>query len=121
MSTSADLGARGEALAAATLVRAGMRLLERNWRAGHREIDLIAEDGEVVVFVEVKTRSRRSFGGPLAAVTRRKQRHLTVAARLFLAQRGWSNRACRFDVVAVVVEHGKIDVQHVRGAFDATA
>ncbi len=108
-------------MAADLLQQAGMSILERNWRAGHKEIDLIAEDGDVVVFVEVKTRRRRSFGGPLAAISRRKRRRLTIAAELFLARKRWSNRPCRFDVVAVVVANGEVDVEHVRGAFDATA
>ena len=121
VTSPARLGAYGESVAADLLQQAGMSILERNWRAGHKEIDLIAEDGDVVVFVEVKTRRRRSFGGPLAAISRRKRRRLTIAAELFLARKRWSNRPCRFDVVAVVVANGEVGVEHVRGAFDATA
>ncbi len=98
-----------------------MRILARNWRYRHKEVDLIAEDGDVVVFVEVKTRRSAEFGGPLAAVTWRKQRHLTTAAAAFLAQRGWMTRPSRFDVVGLVLLGNEVEIEHVRGAFDAGA
>lgn len=119
MSLSGDLGRRGEALAEAQLLRAGWTILARNWRFGRKEIDLIATDAEVVVFVEVKSRSGSGFGGPLAALTLAKRRNLTTAARAFLAERGWARRNCRFDVIGVLFERGEVRIQHLPGAFDA--
>lgn len=121
MSQSQRLGQRGEELAEAELRRRGMKILARNWRYRHKEVDLIAEDGDVVVFVEVKTRRGTEFGGPLAAVTWRKQRHLTTAAAAFLTERRWMARPSRFDVVGLVLRGDEVEIEHVRGAFDAGA
>ncbi len=98
-----------------------MTILARNWRFGRKEVDLIAEDGEVVVFVEVKTRTRRDFGGPLAAVSWRQRRHLSAAANAFLAGRRWMRRGARFDVVGLVFDGDEAKIEHIRGAFDACA
>jgi putative endonuclease len=95
------LGLAGEAAAAAQLAREGLTIVARGFRARCGEIDLIARDGGVVVFVEVKTRTSSAFGSPAEAVTAEKRRRIARAASLFLARSGWSDRACRFDVVEV--------------------
>jgi putative endonuclease len=77
------LGDRGEALAARFLERAGWTILVRNFRMGHKEIDLVARRGEVVAFVEVKTRAGTGFGHPLEAITWKKRLD-SVVARLFM-------------------------------------
>ncbi|HYC00692.1 MAG TPA: YraN family protein [Candidatus Limnocylindrales bacterium] len=107
------LGIAGEEAAAAFLQRRGYRIVARNVRSPLGELDIVAIDGEVVVFVEVKTRRN---GGALEAVDPRKQRRLTRLARAFLVGAGWSRCRARFDVVAVD-GHG-MACTHVVNAFD---
>lgn len=111
------LGDRGERAAAAHLKRQGMRVLLRNYRVACGEIDLIARDGDVLVFVEVKARRR---GVPAEAVTPEKQRRLTLAALHFQKRYGLLEQRCRFDVVSVLwPERGEPVIEHYRDAFDA--
>lgn len=98
-----ELGRRGEALAAQFLRRQGWKPIARNFCTPAGEIDLIFRAAGTIVFVEVKTLSDRRFKNPEDAVTRSKLTRMTRAAQWFLAQRGWSERAYRFDVVSVVV------------------
>lgn len=114
-----DRGRRGEALAAERLAADGYRILDRNPRHGGGEIDLVAEEGEVVVFVEVRSRASTAQGGAAASVTREKQARLTRAAEGYLAWRGWQDRPARFDVVAVEGPLGDERLNVVRGAFEA--
>ena len=116
-----DLGARGEELAGKYLRRAGYRLLARNYRCKCGEIDLVAEEGGSLVFIEVKTRSSAGFGHPLEAVDRRKQGQLIRAAHVYLREQTAEERYCRFDVVAVTFGgDGKPVVELVKNAFDLT-
>lgn len=91
-------GDAAEDAALAFLRGEGLRQVERNFRCKGGEIDLIMQDGDTLVFVEVRKRSKDSFGGALASVTRAKQRRLIVAAQIFL-QRYRMPPACRFDVI----------------------
>lgn len=116
-----DLGREGEDLAAAYLKKKGLRLIDRNVRTPYGEIDLILEDGRVVVFAEVKTRSGDGFGGPAAAVDRDKRRRISRAAMSFLASKGWQDRVARFDVVGIVMEEGGPRLDHLVDAFDAVS
>ncbi|QEH38294.1 hypothetical protein OJF2_68920 [Aquisphaera giovannonii] len=111
-------GDRGEKEAARFLRARGMKILVRGYRTGLGEIDLVALDGDVIVFVEVK--SRRG-GTPAEAVTPEKQRRLTLAALHFLKKRGLLDRRSRFDVVAIVwPDDGRPpQVEHFRDAFEA--
>src|SRR3954470_10957167 len=79
-----EAGMRAEDLCADLLRRSGLRLVERNWRCRHGEIDLIAEEGETVVFAEVRMRTGKYFGGAAESVTAAKQSRLLAAARLYL-------------------------------------
>lgn len=108
------LGEEGEGLAARFLEARGYRIVARRWRGAGREIDLIAEKGDVVAFVEVKTR-RAPLAPPALAVDHRKRRQLAAAARV--AETRWPGRAFRFDIVGVVVEEGRIRVEHLTDAF----
>lgn len=110
----AEIGRRAEDAAAALLEAKGMSILERNFRARAGEIDLVAKDGEEVVFVEVRARRTLDWGGAAASVGGKKRRRVVVAARVWLAARGWEG-ACRFDVVAI--EGG--EAEHFESAFDA--
>jgi len=107
------LGRTGERLAAQTLEHQGYRILEYNFRCRHGEIDLVAEDGQDLVFVEVKTRRGTAFGRPEEAVTPRKQQKLLEIATYFLDLHSYIDRAWRIDVVAVQFSiHGKLE--HIR-------
>lgn len=108
-------GRLGEDAAAEFLRRRGMEVLARNVRTAFGEIDLVAMDGDVVVFVEVKSRRRAGALDALAAVDARKQKRLSRLALVFLARAGWLDRAARFDVVAVA---GDGACTHVANAFD---
>jgi putative endonuclease len=112
------LGRRGEQAAERALETAGLRILERRWRWRGGEIDLVAEEGELLVFVEVKTRSGEDCGWPAEAVTARKRRRMARTALGYLSRRGWLERPSRFDVVEVVAEPGaRPTVRHIRDAF----
>ena len=106
-------GARAEELCAELLRAAGLRLLARNWRCRHGEIDLIAEEDGTVVFAEVRSRSGSSFGGAAESITGAKRDRLLAAARLYLAGRPEAN--CRFDVF--LVEGEPRQVRWIRDAF----
>jgi len=116
------VGRHGEELAARHLEAAGLQILARNWRCREGELDIVARDGSVLVFAEVKTRSSLAYGAPAEAVDRAKSariRHL--ALRWIMAQRDqpdpefWS--AVRFDVVSVVRGRAGFDVTHLPGVF----
>src|SRR5574341_707699 len=97
------LGRAGEDAVAAALAARGHVILCRNVRTRYGEIDLVTADREVLVFVQVKTRTGDDYGRPLEAVEARKQRRLARLARAFMQDRGLSNRACRFDTAAVLM------------------
>lgn len=109
-----EAGKKAEDRAAEHLQARGWTIVERNFRAKVGEIDLVMRDGEEIVFVEVRARAARGFGGAAASVDASKQRKLVRAARLWLAARGWQG-PCRFDVVAI---DGGV-LEHLPGAFEA--
>jgi len=111
------LGRRGEQLAARFLERAGLRIIARRFRLRCGEIDLIALDRELVVFVEVKTRRGRGYGAPAESVTPSKQQKISRVALAFLSGRGWHERPCRFDVVEVVAGGKTSEIRHIPDAF----
>jgi len=116
----AHMGRWGEDTACAFLRLKGLKILERNYRVGHLEIDIIARDKEELVFVEVKVRCGKDYGGPWGAVDWKKQRVLTRAAAGYLARGKYPVRACRFDVVAIAIdEHATgMQLKHIERAFD---
>ena len=114
-----ELGRAGEAVAMAYLEGRGYRILEKNWRWGKEEIDIIARDGNFVVIVEVKTRSSKLFAGPEASVNRSKQRILVRAANAFVNHRRLTGEV-RFDVITVLISPGGETLSHITDAFYAT-
>ncbi len=96
------LGEEGERIAESWLVQRGWRILDRRFRSGHRDLDLVAERSGVVAFVEVKARRGKSFGDPVEAVNWRKQRELTRSAAVWMARNGSEEQTFRFDVVGVL-------------------
>jgi putative endonuclease len=116
--TRAEIGALGEQLAVDHLTSLGLRVLARNWRCRHGELDVIAADDEArtVVFVEVKTRTSDQFGGVAQAVTPLKVRRLRRLAGLWLAAQDGSWAAVRIDVIGVRIGRTRTpEIIHVRG------
>lgn len=112
------LGESGEDLACAALERRGYAVLERRYRTRAGEIDVVALDGAVLVFVEVKTRRSVRFGHPAEAVTPAKRRRLAQMAADYLARRRPRCSACRFDVIAVTIgADGPPVIEVIPGAF----
>jgi len=114
------IGTYGEDIACHYLQQAGLCIIDRNWQRAGGEIDLIATDGSVLVFVEVRTRSTRSFGSAEESVDWRKQRQVRKMATLYLSEQRRGYRQFRFDVVAVYLtgRERKVErVHHVRNAF----
>lgn len=111
------LGQSGEELAAVYLERsAGMRVLARNWRCAAGEIDIVARTAEVLVVVEVKTRTSLRFGSPLEAVTPQKRRRLRRLARLWAVENGACGARTRVDAVAVLAPpHAPCRIKHQPG------
>ena len=116
------LGNAGEECAAQFLEKQGYQILDRQarWRFG--EIDLIALHVQIVVFVEVKTRSSLAAGHPTESITKAKQNRITRSALRFLKRRRWLNRAARFDVVSIIwpANGGEPLIQHYLNAFEPT-
>ena len=118
MSTAHQLGRIGERLAARHLQSLGYTILERNFRFGHREIDLIVRRGDTVAFVEVKARKGCGYGHPLEAITALKRREVERVARRWLQRHGRPWLRYRFDAVAVVVEAGTAPaIEHIPNAW----
>jgi putative endonuclease len=113
------LGHDGEQIASEFLVRAGYSIVARNYRCKLGEIDIVARDGEYLVFIEVKTRTGSGCGSPAAAVTPRKQRQICKAAQCYLAEHRLFDTPARFDVVAIVIANGgRHLVEVIADAFD---
>jgi putative endonuclease len=113
------IGREGEGVAKAYLQAVGYRVLHENYATRLGEIDLIALDGDVTAFVEVKSRRSLRFGLPQTSITVAKQRQIVKAATLFLERQGLTGAPCRFDVVAVTFRKGEApEVVLIRDAFD---
>lgn len=114
-----QLGRRGESVAARHLRDQGLKIIDRNFRCKEGEIDIVARDGQTIVFVEVKTRSD-ARQAPEHQVNRFKQGQITAAARRYLGRYGTPTPPARFDVVAVVWEQGaRPKIRHIIDAFPA--
>jgi putative endonuclease len=112
------LGKSGEDLACRELERRGYVIVARRFRVRSGELDIVARDGAVLVFVEVKTRVGCRFGSAAEAVTALKQRRIARLAHEYLLRHRLSDCPCRFDVVSVHVEAGAPAVEIIRNAFD---
>ena len=123
MATTTDIGRRGEDAAQAFLEAKGHRVMDRNFRFGREEVDLVtfeptpADDGGVIVFVEVKARSGDGFGAPEAAVDTAKQQAIMRVAEAYLHERRLIPSPVRFDVVAVRFAGDETHVEHFENAF----
>ena len=110
------LGQRGEDLAVIYLKKKGYQILERNWRFSKAEIDIIAKDGEILVFVEVKTRSTAIFGEPEESITSKKEDLISDAAAVYMdtIDHDWE---IRFDIISIILTDEGHSIKHFKDAF----
>ena len=111
-------GKKNEKLAVGFLKRRGYRIIERNFRTRMGEVDIIAADGDTIVFVEVKARRSGWYGHPKFAVTPVKQRHVSSAARAYLQETRYTGARARIDVVTVQYAGDMPTVEHFQNAFE---
>jgi putative endonuclease len=113
-----EIGKKGETVAVRYLKKQGYRIVEQNYRSKVGEIDIIARDKQSLVFVEVKTRSSRSFGSPKWAITPKKQKAISMAALYYLKMTNQNDVDARFDVVSILLQGEDTQIELVRNAFD---
>ncbi|HMN16706.1 MAG: YraN family protein [Ignavibacteriota bacterium] len=113
-----DFGKDGEEIAAKYLLKKGFEILKRNYRFSHGEIDIIAKDGDTLVFVEVKTRKNLEYGEPEYAITKKKIQQLKKIAELYLFDKQIEEADCRFDVIAIILgSENNPQITHYENAF----
>jgi putative endonuclease len=113
------LGKKGEEVAARYLMHNGYTIIQRNWRYGKDEIDIIAQNKEYLIFIEVKTRSTQFFGDPEEAVNEKKQQFMIRAAEEYVNQNE-INQEIRFDIISIILQSGKQTLRHIEDAFYPT-
>ena len=116
MAAHIDFGKQGEEIAVKYLMDKGYEILERNWRNRHKEIDIIAKDGNELVVVEVKTRKNNDYGDPDFAVNKQKQRLLISAANSYI-YRNNLDLDTRFDIISIIIKDGNPVIDHIEDAF----
>jgi putative endonuclease len=119
MAASHNLGQEGEELAREHLAKKGYRILHRNWKSGKREIDIIAENKDFIVFVEVKTRTDDFHMHPRHAVTSEKQKSIIFAAEAYIARYN-IDKESRFDIISIISNGKSIEIEHIEDAFYPT-
>lgn len=116
MAVHNELGKAGEDAAVDMLRNKGYRILERNWKIGRKELDIIASKDQVLVVVEVKTRKNDRFGSPVDAITEAKMQRMMQAANAYVRYRKL-DCPVRFDVVSVVDSPAGLVLDHIEDAF----
>ena len=111
-----ELGKLGEELAVEYLIKKGYQILERNWRSGHKEIDIIAQIDDILVIVEVKTRKSDEYGEPDIAVGKDKQQKLIWAADAYV-RKNQLDVDVRFDIVSIVFTDEEPVIEYIEDAF----
>lgn len=115
---SYKLGKKGEEIAEEYLLQKNYQILEKNFRSQQGEIDIIARDGEFLVFIEVKNYSFRSYGSPVGAVRKSKKQSIIHAAQTYLYKNDIKNIYCRFDVIAIFCKYDSSRIiEHYKDAF----
>lgn len=112
-----DLGKKGEDIAVNFLKHKGFKILERNFRYGRKDIDIICKDGRTIVFVEVKAGRSKRFGAPIERVNDKKQRNVAQVAKSFIQQNNCLGYDFRFDVMAIDSKRRAKKINHIRNAF----
>ena len=119
MSQKKDIGNKGEQTAKEYLEKEGYQILDTNWYHHHRELDIIAKDGKELVIVEVKTRSTNAFGEPFDAVNALKKKRMIRAAEGYIRRYKFEGET-RFDIISIVFEKEKYQLEHIKDAFYPT-
>ena len=117
MAQSHELGRRSESIAARFLESHGYEILERNYRVGHKEVDLIVRRNDLIAFVEVKARAGPGYGHPLEAITWAKRREVAYVARVWIAAHGPPGLTYRFDALAIVWKGSQPVIDHLPNAW----
>ena len=112
------LGNEGEEEATQYLIKNGYKIIERNFLCKRGEIDIIAKDGDTIVFIEVKTRKSIKYGTPAEAVDEIKQKHIYKAAEYYLYSRNLENEYVRIDVIEVYYKNDSFKINHIKKAID---
>jgi putative endonuclease len=116
MADNIQLGRRGEEVASDFLRKKGYKIRDTNWRIGKNELDLIAEEGKILVVVEVKTRRSNVIAEPETSVTRDKQRAIIRAANAYVRMKQL-NMEVRFDIISIVMTEDQERINHIPDAF----
>ena len=116
--TKHSIGMQGQAAAKQFLIEKGIKILKENYRLRSSEIDIIARDGEYIVFVEVKFRKGLSYGLPRESVGRAKQKKIIKAAMHYISTTQEAEQDYRFDVVEILENDGKLYANHIKNAFE---
>ena len=119
MSKSKELGKQGEDGASLYLEENGYKILNRNWKTGAKEIDIIAENDDFIIFVEVKTRSEDYLEHPRTAVMASKQKTIIKVADQYIRQYN-VDKECRFDIITIIKSNGGLEISHIENAFYPT-
>ena len=120
--TSRTFGQSAEDMAEQMLRKKGYRILGRNVRVAGGELDLIADDQGVLVFIEVKARRDQHFGGAAYAITSRKKQQIIKLAACYLSQHGSTNQSCRFDAILIDGNHqNSLQLTHIEQAFEVSS
>lgn len=116
MASHNDLGKKGEEAALQHLQAKGHIILQRNFRYGRAEVDIVSQEGNIIVFTEVKTRSSSRFGYPEEFVDRQKVRLMKEAAEEFIYRQHHQGEV-RFDIISVTIKNDTVQVHHIEDAF----
>ncbi len=112
-----QVGNRGESLAEDYIKRKGYKIIHRNYRCKLGEIDIIAKDGDTIVFIEVRTKQNENFGSPQDSVTSTKISKISKTALNFIQEKNLSGYSYRFDFIAITFSQGKPNIEHIENAF----
>ena len=111
-------GNKGEDIAVDFLLNNKFDVIERNYRYGHGEIDIICKKNDILIFVEVKTRKNLEFGPPEYAITKTKQKQIRLIAQAYLAEKELTDIDCRIDVIAILIKRNlPPEINHIENAF----
>ena len=119
MQTKYQAGMQAQQQAESHLTDKGYRILERNYRIRTGEVDIIAQQGSYVIFIEVKFRRGTEYGLPRESVGVTKQQRIVRTAMHYISTRNIDDRDFRFDVIEVIAQGGNVQVNHIENAFDA--
>lgn len=118
--TTKETGDTAEHIAQGYLLEKGYKILDTNWRIGHLELDIVAQDGEELVVVEVKSREGEPFAHPTDAISEKKMKKLITAAEAWIQYHNW-NKDARFDLILVtILGTNDFELEHYDNAFNPT-